>query len=141
MSAVQAPKRPVGGRSGALDALAIDHPRRRAAVGDSELYLRGREFDLLAALASDPERVFTYEELFGEVLGGAPGVSRRVLDACAVRLRRKLELRGLAGLVAPCRGVGFRFLGPPPAGRASAAAPRARAEAMRPEAAPVGSGR
>lgn len=109
MSALEAPPRPAAAPTSVLAALSIDSLRRRASVRGAELYLSEREFALLAALASEPERTLTYEELIGEVFAGAPGVSRRVVDANAARLRRKLELRGMPGLIAPCQGVGFRF--------------------------------
>ena len=94
----------------ALSGISVDALARRATVCGEELYLSEREFRLLAAMLGDPQRTFTYEELIVELFAEAPGVTRRVLDMTAARLRRKLELRGAPGLIAPCRGVGFRFV-------------------------------
>lgn len=96
----------------ALDRLLIDRRARSAAFAGGELYLSAREFDLLAALVRDPTRIVTYEELIDEVFAGAAGVSRRVVDANAARLRRKLDLRGAPGLLARRQGVGFCLLAP-----------------------------
>ncbi len=93
-----------------LDSLVIDAEARSASVGGAELYLSESEFGLLAALAEDPHRTLTYEELEPEISAGRPGGGRRLVDAAAARLRRKLELRGVGALIAPCRGVGFRLL-------------------------------
>ena len=92
-----------------LDSLVIDVEARSASVDGGELYLSESEFRLLAALAEDPHRTLTYEELEPEVFTGQPGGGRRLIDAAAARLRRKLELRGAGALIAPGRGVGFRL--------------------------------
>lgn len=89
--------------------LAIDYERRSASFNDLNLYLTEREFALLVALAASPERTLDYEELLVDVFPGHAGPSRRILDAVASRLRRKLEIRGAKGLIAPSRGVGFRL--------------------------------
>ncbi len=110
MSAIEASSNPGAGSEGVLARLSIDLRARRAVVGEGELYLSAREFDLLVALVRDPERTITYEELIGEVFAGAAGVSRRMVDANAARLRRKLELRGAPGLLGRRQGVGFCLL-------------------------------
>jgi DNA-binding response OmpR family regulator len=100
---------PRGGEETHLGTVRIDRLKRRASVGGEELYLSEREFGLLAALAADPRKTLTYEQLEAELFVKAPRGSRRLLDAAAVRLRRKLELRGAEALIAPIHGVGFRF--------------------------------
>jgi len=92
-----------------LGALQIDTEARSARVEDAELYLSEPEFRLLAALAKDPHRTLTYEELESDVFDRRPAGGRRLLDAAAARLRRKLELRGAGALIASCPGVGFRL--------------------------------
>lgn len=92
-----------------LGSLAIDVQARSARVEGSELYLSEPEFRLLAALAKDPHRTLTYEELVSDVFDRRPAVGRRLVDAAAARLRRKLELRGAGALIASYPGVGFRL--------------------------------
>ena len=102
-----------GRQTGCLDDLVIDCKRRKATVGETNLWLTTREFDLLARLATDPQRVFSTGELVDDLFGNAPGVTRRTVDSYATRLRRKLELCGMPGMVANCWGVGFRLLDAP----------------------------
>ena len=57
--------------------------------------LAGREFELAAKLASDPQRVFTKTELLRDVWGiRTTGIRTRTVDSHASRLRRKLEAAG-----------------------------------------------
>jgi hypothetical protein len=56
--------------------------------------LSAKEFALLRALASDPTRVFTKEELLRDVWGYRSLGTTRTLDSHACRLRHKLGLRG-----------------------------------------------
>lgn len=110
ISASRLAPNPAGRQTRCLNDLVIDRNRRRATVGETNLWLTTREFDLLARLATDPQRVFSTGELVGDLFGNAPGVTRRTVDSYAARLRRKLELCGMPGMVANCWGVGFRLL-------------------------------
>ena len=49
--------------------LVIDRPTRRVHVRDTSVLLSAKEFELVAKLASEPQRVFTKEELLREVWG------------------------------------------------------------------------
>lgn len=90
-----------------LGSLAIDPISRRASVAGAELYLSEGEFMLLAALADEPGRTFSYEELLADTFAGMRGVSVRTIDAYRERLSRKLELRGMRGRLSCEAGVGL----------------------------------
>jgi DNA-binding response OmpR family regulator len=53
----------------AVGDLAIDLASRVVRVGGDPVQLSAKEFDLLVALAEDPERVFRKEELLRDVWG------------------------------------------------------------------------
>ena len=73
--------------------------------------LAGREFELAAKLASDPQRVFTKTELLRDVWGiRTNGIRTRTVDSHASRLRRKLEAAGAVDVVVNQWGVGYRLL-------------------------------
>ena len=74
-----------------------------------ELGLSKKEFALLRALASDPTRVFTREELLRGVWGFRSLGHTRTLDSHASRLRKKLARDG-DRYVVNVWGVGYRLL-------------------------------
>jgi DNA-binding response OmpR family regulator len=90
--------------------LSIDLSSRVVRVGDVVVHLSAKEFDLLVALAEDPERVFHKDELLRDVWGFRSLGRTRTLDSHASRLRRKLDLDGDAAYVVNVWGVGYRLV-------------------------------
>jgi DNA-binding response OmpR family regulator len=93
--------------------LLVDTDARRAFVGDRELPLRALEFDLLATLAADPDRVFTKQQLMRGIWGCDATRSTRTLDTHASRLRVLLRRAGADGLIVCVHGVGDRLWNAP----------------------------
>ena len=89
--------------------LFIDPSRRKVRICDREVALANKEFTLLRALATDPHRVFTKEELLRDVWGFRSMGRTRTLDSHASRLRRKLDPEA-GRYVVNCWGVGYRLL-------------------------------
>lgn len=102
-------RRPPGGARLRVGPLEVDSLAREVTVDGRRLILSAKEFGLLRALASDPHRVFTREELLRDVWGYGPGVQTRTLDAHAFRLRHKLAQHGCR-FVVNVWGVGYRLL-------------------------------
>jgi DNA-binding response OmpR family regulator len=71
--------------------LFVDPSRREVRMGDRKVALANKEFALLSALAAEPSRVFTKEELLRDVWGFRSMGRTRTLDSHASRLRRKLD--------------------------------------------------
>jgi DNA-binding response OmpR family regulator len=90
--------------------IVVDRPTRRVTVCGVAVTLSGKEFELLAELASDPERVFTKDELLREVWGFRAMGRTRTLDSHASRLRRKLGAVDGRAYVVNVWGVGYRLL-------------------------------
>ena len=91
--------------------IAVDLVTRRVSVHGRAMTLPAKEYDLLAKLATEPERVFTKEQLLREVWGYISLGRTRTLDSHASRLRRKLRLAGAGPCVVNVWGVGYRLLG------------------------------
>lgn len=91
-------------------SLGVDLDARRATLHEDVLRLCRMEFDLLAVLTRDPERVFTRGELLLAVWGRGPGGDTRTLDTHASRLRRKLAVASGESWIANVRGVGYRLI-------------------------------
>jgi DNA-binding response OmpR family regulator len=74
-----------------LGPLVVDPARRSVNVGDHEVELTGREFDLLHLLVSHPGIVFSREALVQRVWRGDTFVTARNIDTLVKRLRQKVE--------------------------------------------------
>jgi DNA-binding response OmpR family regulator len=94
----------------AVRDLEIDLSSRVVRVGGLVVRLSAKEFDLLVALAEDPERVFRKEELLRDVWGFRSLGRTRTLDSHASRLRRKLNPNGETAYVVNVWGVGYRLV-------------------------------
>jgi DNA-binding response OmpR family regulator len=90
--------------------VAIDVASREVRVGGRRVELSATEYRLLLALAGDPYRVFTREELLRSVWGLGTFGRTRTLDSHASRLRRKLCQGGEEKLVVNVWGVGYRLM-------------------------------
>lgn len=100
--------RPGAGRL-RVGPLEIDPLSRQAWLNEEPLPLSKKEFSLLRALAGEPTRVFTRDELLRGVWGFRSPGATRTLDSHASRLRKKLNRRG-AAFVVNVWGVGYRLL-------------------------------
>jgi len=96
-----------------IDDLVVDRAARRVLARGREVALATKEYALLVKLASDPERVFTREQLLRDVWGYRTYVPTRTLESHASRVRRKLVAAGLPGWVVNVWGVGYRLRDPP----------------------------
>jgi DNA-binding response OmpR family regulator len=90
--------------------IVVDRATRRVTVDGRTVGLAGREFELLAKLATHPTRVFTKEQLLRDVWGFRSLGRTRTLDSHASRLRRKLGEAGGGPFVVNIWGVGYRLL-------------------------------
>ncbi|MBO0609805.1 winged helix-turn-helix domain-containing protein [Myceligenerans salitolerans] len=88
--------------------LRLDLAAREVQVQGREVHLSAQEFDLLATLASQPGRVWTFAELTAQVWGTQYLGDADAVTSAIKRLRRRLpRVRGLE--VASVRGVGYRL--------------------------------
>jgi len=104
-------RRRAGRRQGKIRVgeLMVDPVTRKVRVGEREVELANKEFSLLRALASEPRRVFTKDELLRDVWGFKSQGRTRTLDSHASRLRRKLDPDG-SRYVFNAWGVGYRLI-------------------------------
>ncbi|HEX2393362.1 MAG TPA: response regulator transcription factor [Solirubrobacterales bacterium] len=89
--------------------LIVDPVRHRVTVDGKPVTLAKKEFALLRALAADPTRVFSKEELLRDVWGYKGPLKTRTLDSHASRLRRKLD-PAHGRYVINCWGIGYRLI-------------------------------
>ena len=89
--------------------LKIDAGSRRVHLGDREIALTAKEFDVLAVLANSHDKVVPRETLMNEVWDQNWYGSTKTLDVTIGRLRSKLEAAEAGEKVVAIRGVGFRL--------------------------------
>lgn len=88
------------------ERVSIDKAQRRVLIDGAEVDLTVKEFDLLAVLAEEPERVVPRQELFSRVWDPVWVGTGKTLDVHVASLRRKL---GDPALIETVRGVGYRL--------------------------------
>lgn len=102
-------ERPPGPGRIRIGPLELDPLARQVWLHGDEVKLSKKEYALLRALAGDPTRVFTREELLRGVWGFRSMGITRTLDSHASRLRRKLSVAG-DSFVVNVWGVGYRLV-------------------------------
>jgi two-component system alkaline phosphatase synthesis response regulator PhoP len=90
--------------------LTLDLPRMRATLGQQPIELTPTEFELLAALARQPGRIFTRAQLLDAAHGVAFESYERAIDAHIKNIRRKLEPNPREPrYILTVYGVGYKF--------------------------------
>jgi two-component system alkaline phosphatase synthesis response regulator PhoP len=90
-----------------LGDLRVDIPAHRVTVGQSEVFLTLKEFDLLVHLLRHENIVFSRDHLLKEVWGFSYAGETRTVDTHVLTLRGKLLSAG--GLIKTVRGLGYKI--------------------------------
>jgi len=92
--------------------LTLDASRLRVTIEGREIEeLTPTEFELLAALASQPGRVFTRSKLLDSIHGVAFESYERAIDAHIKNIRRKIEIiPSEPKYIITVYGVGYKFM-------------------------------
>ena len=97
-----------------FDGLTIDLAGREVEMNGASVMLSSLEFDLLAALAGAPGRVFSRAQLLERVWGYDFYGDERVVDVHIRSLRARLgDPAADPRLIATVRGAGYKFVGTP----------------------------
>ncbi|MDO8189405.1 response regulator transcription factor [Conexibacter sp. JD483] len=92
--------------------LEVDPRRHRVAVDGRDVDCTPGEFQLLATLAAEPDRVFTRAQLLTAIHGDA-WVTERTVDVHVMNLRKKIELDARRPeLLLTVFGVGYKLAEP-----------------------------
>lgn len=90
--------------------IAIDRDRCEVFVGDKEVVLTAKEFELLNFLASNRGIVFSREQLLDKVWGIDFAGETRTVDVHIRHLRKKLNRKDEPDdYIETIRGIGYRF--------------------------------
>ena len=86
--------------------LLIDKERYLIRIGENEMILPRKEFELLSLLVSKPGKVFTREEIYTSVWGENVVVGDRTIDVHIRKLREKIGNNHIKTL----KGIGYKFV-------------------------------
>jgi DNA-binding response OmpR family regulator len=100
-----------GQRAASVGDLVVDEDSYQVRLRGRPLDLTFREFELLKALASAPNRVFTRDLLLQEVWGYDYFGGSRTVDVHVRRLRAKLGPE-YESMISTVRGVGYKLVPP-----------------------------
>jgi two-component system phosphate regulon response regulator PhoB len=92
-----------------LDGLVLDAASQRVAAGDAPVKLGPTEYRLLRFFMSNPERVYSREQMLDRVWGQNVFVEERTVDVHIRRLRKALAPFGFDHFIQTVRGSGYRF--------------------------------
>ena len=93
-----------------FDRLHIDVDKRRVTIGDQEITLTAKEFDLLLHFARQPGRVFTRNQLLDQVWGYHHAGYEHTVNSHINRLRAKIESDpAKPQFILTVWGVGYKF--------------------------------
>jgi two-component system, OmpR family, alkaline phosphatase synthesis response regulator PhoP len=85
--------------------IKVDLERVLVHVGDQELQLPKKEFELLVLLMGRPGKVFKREEIYGQVWGNELFVGDRTIDVHIRKLREKIG----DDRIKTIKGIGYKF--------------------------------
>jgi two-component system KDP operon response regulator KdpE len=99
-------------------ALSVHFQNRDVTIGGESVKLTPIEYRLLYHLVRNAGNVLTHETLLNRVWGPDHEVGQEYLKVFVSRVRGKLRRPGSPEYIQTERGVGYRFLKPPPATKA-----------------------
>jgi len=85
--------------------ITIDKEQYLVKYRGQDIVLARKEFELLALLASKPERVFLRHEILSQVWGSDVIVGDRTIDVHIRKIRQKLDI----DCIKTVKGVGYKF--------------------------------
>ena len=104
------PGTPAGVALTTPDGLVIDFVRRTVARDGQLIRLTPLEWEILRALAREPGRTLTHQQIFDAVWGRNFGNPQQYLRVHITNLRRKIEVdSAIPQLIITEPGVGYRF--------------------------------
>jgi len=89
----------------AVGDLSIDRTSYTATIGEQEINLPKKEFELLFFLAQNPGKVFSRDDLLQNIWGTDVYVLARTVDVHIRKVREKIG----EGYITTVKGVGYKF--------------------------------
>lgn len=92
-----------------FEGLTIDMDKYQAVIKGNVVEMPPKELELLYFLSSNPNKVYTREQLLNEIWGYDFIGDSRTVDVHVKRLREKVEVTGVNWSLKTVWGVGYKF--------------------------------
>ena len=87
--------------------LKLDLNSRKAILGDKEISLQGKQFDMLQYLINSKNTIITKDQIFDKIWGFDSDTTTNVIEVYASGLRKELKKLGYDKYLKTVRGVGY----------------------------------
>lgn len=87
--------------------LKLDLNNRKVSAGDKEIFLQGKQFDVLEYLINSKNTIITKDQIFDKIWGFDSETSTNVIEVYASGLRKELKKIGYEKYFKTIRGVGY----------------------------------
>jgi two-component system alkaline phosphatase synthesis response regulator PhoP len=87
------------------NGIKVDLEKVLVYLGDKEMQLPKKEFELLVLLMSKPGKVFKRDEIYGQIWGNELFVGDRTIDVHIRKLREKIG----DDRIKTIKGIGYKF--------------------------------
>jgi DNA-binding response OmpR family regulator len=99
--------KPAAGEHLTVGDMTMDLATKELSIAGEPVPLTKTEFEILALLATNPERIFSREAIIDRLWKDAPYTTERTVDVHITRLRKKMGPR--AAWISSKAGYGYRF--------------------------------
>ena len=90
-----------------FEGLVLDFNSRQVFVGDKEVILQGKQFDVLEYLINSKNTIVTKDQIFDNIWGFDSETSTNVIEAYTSGIRKELKKVGYDKHLKTIRGVGY----------------------------------
>ena len=87
--------------------LKLNIKNRKAFIGEEEIVLQGKQFDILEYLINSKGTIVTKEQIFDKIWGFDSYTTTNVVEVYASGLRKTLKQYGYDKYIKTIRGVGY----------------------------------
>ena len=87
--------------------LTLNLTNKKAKIGDNDINLPGKQFDILECLISQQGVIITKEQIFDKIWGFNSDTTTNVVEVYASALRKELKKYGYDEYIKTIRGVGY----------------------------------
>ena len=90
-----------------FEGLVLDFSNRKVFVGNEEIILQGKQFDVLEYLINSKNTIVTKDQIFDKIWGFDSETSTNVIEVYTSGIRKELKKVGYDKYLKTIRGVGY----------------------------------